>query len=60
MNFFTVLCFVGMHEVARELENPFQNAPNDIPLMTMQAEFNEALVTLQSGYHPDSYWSVVE
>jgi hypothetical protein len=58
MNFFTVLCFVGMHEVARELENPFQNAPNDIPLMTMQAELNEALIQLQSGYHPDSYWSI--
>lgn len=45
MNFLTVLCFLGLHEVARELENPFQNVPNDLPLTTFQAQFNEALVT---------------
>lgn len=45
MNFLTVLCFLGIHEVARELENPFQNTPNDLPLTTMQAQLNEALVT---------------
>ena len=45
MNFLTVLCFLGLHEVARELENPFRNVPNDLPLLTYQAQFNEALVT---------------
>ena len=45
LNFLTVLCFLGLHEVARELENPFQNVPNDLPLTTFQAQFNEALVT---------------
>jgi predicted membrane chloride channel (bestrophin family) len=45
LNFLTVLCFLGMYEVARELENPFSNVPNDIPLTTLQAQFNEALVT---------------
>lgn len=58
MNFFTVLCFYGVHEVARELENPFQNVPNDIPLTTFQAQFNEALVTFYSGYHPDAWWEL--
>lgn len=24
----TVMCFTGLHEVSRELENPFQNVPN--------------------------------
>jgi hypothetical protein len=28
LNFTTVMCFVGLHEVARELEQPFRNAPN--------------------------------
>jgi predicted membrane chloride channel (bestrophin family) len=28
LNFLTVMCFVGLHEVARELEQPFRNAPN--------------------------------
>ena len=36
MNTLTVMCFLGMHEVARELENPFINVPNDLPLCTFQ------------------------
>jgi predicted membrane chloride channel (bestrophin family) len=58
LNFATVLCFLGVHEVARELENPFVNVPNDIPLTTFQAQFNEALVTFYAGYHPDAWWEV--
>lgn len=45
LNFLTVLSFLGLHEVSRELEDPFSNVPNDIPLLTFQAQFNEALVT---------------
>jgi hypothetical protein len=59
LNLFTVLSFVGLHEVARELENPFQNAPNDIPLNNFQAQYNEALMTMFAGYHPDAFWEVV-
>lgn len=58
MNFTTVLCFLGLHEVARELENPFRNVPNELPILTFQAQYNEALVTMYSGYHPDSWWSI--
>jgi len=60
LNFFTVLCFTGLHEVSRELENPFQNAPNDIPLNNFQARFNEALITTFTGFHPDSWWDIPE
>jgi hypothetical protein len=28
LNGLTVMCFAGLHEVSRELENPFQNVPN--------------------------------
>ena len=56
LNFTTVLCFVGLHEVARELENPFRNVPNDLPLTTFQAQFNEALITMYAGFNPDSWW----
>jgi len=56
--FLTVLSLTGMHEVARELENPFRNNPNDLPLCTMQAQFNEALMTIFVGYHPDSWWNI--
>eukprot|EP00550_Attheya_septentrionalis_P000548 CAMPEP_0198283316 /NCGR_PEP_ID=MMETSP1449-20131203/2955_1 /TAXON_ID=420275 /ORGANISM="Attheya septentrionalis, Strain CCMP2084" /LENGTH=647 /DNA_ID=CAMNT_0043979897 /DNA_START=270 /DNA_END=2213 /DNA_ORIENTATION=- len=54
--FFCVSCLAGLHEVAKELENPFRNVPNDLPLCTLQAMYNESLVTLFAGYHPDSSW----
>ena len=56
LTFFTVVCLVGIHEVARELENPFRNIPNELPLVTFQAQFNEALITMYAGYHPDLFW----
>ncbi|KAL3789416.1 hypothetical protein HJC23_001964 [Cyclotella cryptica] len=56
LTFLVVTCLAGLHEVARELENPFRNAPNDIPLCTMMAFYNEALITMFAGFHPDSYW----
>ena len=60
LNLFTVMCFSGLHEVARELENPFQNVPNDIPANNFQAQFNEGLMTMYSGYHPDAFWQVAQ
>ena len=56
LSFFTVTCLAGLHEVSRELENPFRNVPNDIPVCTLQAMFNEGLITMFAGYHPDSFW----
>jgi hypothetical protein len=38
------------------LENPFRNIPNELPVVTLMAEFNEALITMYAGYHPDSFW----
>jgi predicted membrane chloride channel (bestrophin family) len=59
LNLLTVMCFTGLHEVSRELESPFQNFPNELPLNFFQAQFNEALTTMFAGFHPDSYWEVV-
>jgi len=56
LTFFTVMCLSGTHEVARELENPFRNVPNELPLVTFMAHYNEALITMYSGYHPDHFW----
>lgn len=56
LSFFSVACIAGIHEVARELENPFRNIPNELPLVTFQAQFNEALLIMYSGYHPDHFW----
>jgi len=58
LNFLTVLCFTSILMVARELENPFWNVPNDVPLTTMQAEFNEAMLSMFAGFHPDSWWEI--
>eukprot|EP00978_Attheya_sp_CCMP212_P035867 scaffold158578_cov24-Attheya_sp.AAC.1 len=41
--FFCVSCLAGLHEVAKELENPFRNVPNNLPLCTLQAMYNESL-----------------
>lgn len=60
LNLVTVMCFAGLHEVSRELENPFQNAPNDLPANNFHAQFNEALMSMFAGYHPDAYWEVKE
>ena len=56
LTFLTVTALSGIHEVARELENPFRNIPNEIPLVTLQAQYNEALITMYAGYHPDHFW----
>ncbi len=60
LNFLTVAILSGLNEVAKELENPFTNVPNDLPLNLFQAHFNESLITMFAGYHPDSYWEVKE
>lgn len=56
INFATVICFLGMTEVSRELENPFINVPNDLPLLHFQAQFNEALICMYAGFHPDAWF----
>ena len=58
LNFLTVGVFLGLWHVSIELEDPFRNVPNDLPLNRFQAEFNEALVVMFAGFHPDAYWSV--
>ena len=58
LTYLGVVCLTGINEVGRELENPFRNVPNELPLVTLMAEFNEALITMYAGYHPDFYWQV--
>lgn len=60
LTFFVVTCLCGLHEVSRELENPFRKPPNEIPVCTLQAQFNEALLTAYAGYHPDAYFTDVQ
>lgn len=56
LTFLSTTVMTGMNEVARELENPFRNVPNELPLVTLQAQFNEALIVMFAGYHPDHFW----
>ena len=57
INFAVVELLFGLHEVARELENPFRNVPNELPLCTLQAQFNEGLLQMQTGYHPNLFFN---
>ena len=52
--------FTGLWLVANELEDPFRNAPNDLPLNNFQAQFNEALVCMFAGFHPEAWWDIDE
>lgn len=56
LTFLTVTCLSAIQEVARELENPFRNLPNEIPVVTIQAQYNETLLSIFAGFHPDAYW----
>ena len=58
LNFLTVLLFAGLNELSKELEYPFRSIPNDLPLNLFQARFNEAIITMFSGFHPDAWWEV--
>ena len=33
-----------------------QNVPNEVPLCTLLAMYNESLIAMCSGYHPNHYW----
>jgi hypothetical protein len=46
LNFFCTLLFFGVSECARELEDPFVGAPNDLPLAFLHAELNLGLIDL--------------
>lgn len=50
----------GLWLVANELEDPFRNVPNDIPLNNFQVQFNEALVCMFAGFHPEAWWDIDE
>jgi len=56
LSFLAVSCLCGLEEVSRELENPFRKPPNEIPICTLQAQFNETLIVAYCGYHPDAYF----
>jgi hypothetical protein len=46
---------------AHELRNysPFHSqVPNDVPLCTLMAFYNETLITTFAGFHPDAYWKM--
>jgi hypothetical protein len=60
LNFLVVSILTGLNEVAKELQNPFTNVPNDLPLNLFQAHFNESLITMFAGFHPDAYWALPE
>ena len=53
MSFFTSFIFVSLNEVAIELEDPFGNDANDLPLQSMLKSFNRALEHLLHQEAPE-------
>ncbi|KAL1528652.1 hypothetical protein AB1Y20_009990 [Prymnesium parvum] len=45
LSFIVVLCYFALHEVARELEDPFIHPPNEAPVVALQHTFNSRIVT---------------
>ncbi|KAL3909496.1 MAG: hypothetical protein SGILL_008066 [Bacillariaceae sp.] len=55
LNFASLSCFAGIIEVAREMQDPFYQFPNDLPLNNYQVQYNEALIScMYGGFHPDA------
>jgi len=52
MSFIIVLMYYTLNEVARDLEDPFNFDPNELPLVVMQDQFNAKIQALVSE---DSY-----
>jgi len=42
--FISVTCMVGLDLIASELENPFGDDPNDLPVLDMQCDMNKVLI----------------
>lgn len=46
VNFITVFCFFGINFIASEIEMPFGDDPNDLPLHSLQSSLNASLIQL--------------
>eukprot|EP00930_Biecheleria_cincta_P072411 TRINITY_DN59818_c0_g1_i1.p1 TRINITY_DN59818_c0_g1~~TRINITY_DN59818_c0_g1_i1.p1 ORF type:complete len:537 (+),score=70.33 TRINITY_DN59818_c0_g1_i1:85-1695(+) len=46
LNFITVFCFFGINFIAAEIEMPFGDDPNDLPLHSLQICLNSSLIQL--------------
>lgn len=57
LTFFVVLGFQGMNEIASELENPFGDDANDLPLVHMHRDFVAGLQSLSNMQLPHVYQS---
>ena len=49
LTFVAVWGYFAIHEVNRELEDPFLHGPNDLPLPTLQADLNNRLQSLDAS-----------
>eukprot|EP00930_Biecheleria_cincta_P056315 TRINITY_DN4245_c0_g1_i2.p1 TRINITY_DN4245_c0_g1~~TRINITY_DN4245_c0_g1_i2.p1 ORF type:complete len:515 (+),score=54.53 TRINITY_DN4245_c0_g1_i2:87-1631(+) len=46
LTFATVFCFTGINFIAAEIEMPFGDDPNDLPMHALQSSLNSALIHL--------------
>ena len=48
----SVVTYYTLNEVARDLEDPFVYDPNDLPMATLQFNFNERLIAIRGTRKP--------
>lgn len=56
VSFMIVLVYFALNEVARDLEDPFNHDPNELPLVVMQRNFNQRIQALMAkeGYEVEA------
>jgi len=60
ITFFVVLGYWGLNEICAELENPFGDDPNDLPLVGIHHEFVEALAETLRITPPEAFLRLMD
>jgi len=56
LTFVAVAAFFSLNGVAKELEEPFMDEENDVPLVDLHVDLNEKIAKLTSGQHERRRW----
>ena len=54
ITFLSTIAYYAMNELARDLEDPFIHAPNDLPMARYNYKFNERIVAMARSKRPAS------
>eukprot|EP00803_Ostreobium_quekettii_P004807 evm.model.scf_1129.1 EVM.evm.TU.scf_1129.1 scf_1129:2455-5702(-) len=55
ITFMTMICYFALNELAKDMEDPFIHAPNDLPIARYHYKFNERIVAMARTKRPASH-----